>query len=168
MVESITCVRAAVCVCLCLCVCTCARHCVFCTGTRHLSEQHIAVFHTNTHTHTNAVPFTHILTLTSQPSPPLSSPLLPGFPSSRLPPPLSPPLCLPLPGSFWFPFWFLTSGAISGWPAVPLILPAHCVASWAGPWAPGAGRGARNGLVPVAVLVKGTVAPFPFVHHELL
>lgn len=69
-------------------------------------------------------------------------------------------------GSFWFPFWFLTSGAISGWPAVPLILPAHCVASWAGPWAPGAGRGARNGLVPVAVLVKGTVAPFPLVHHN--
>lgn len=38
--------------------------------------------------------------------------------------------------------------------------------TWAGPWAPGAGRGARNGLVPVAVLVKGTVAPFPLVHHN--
>lgn len=118
-------------------VCACMCHSMFCMGTRHLSQQGNTLFHTNT------VPFTHILTPTSQPSPPFSSPLLPGFPSS-------PP---PLPGSFWFPFWFLTSGAISGWPAVPLILPAHCVASWAGPWAPGAGRRARNGLVPVAVLV---------------
>ena len=35
-----------------------------------------------------------------------------------------------------------------------------------GPGPPGAGRGARNGLVPVAVLVKGTVAPFPLVRHN--
>lgn len=40
------------------------------------------------------------------------------------------------------------------------------MASWAGPWAPEAGRGARNGLVPVSVLVKGTVAPFPLVPHN--
>lgn len=37
---------------------------------------------------------------------------------------------------------------------VPLILTAHCVVSWAGPWAPGAGRGARNDLVPVAGRAK--------------
>ena len=95
----------------------------------------------------------------------------PAFPTA-LPPSLPPipilwaAILTPAPsfwGSFWFPFWFLTIGAICGWPAVPLILLSHCVLSWAGPWAPGAGRGARNGLIPVAVLVKGTVAPFPLV-----
>lgn len=114
------------------------------------------------HTHTITVPLTHILTPTSQPSPPFSSPLLRGFASSAQAPILPPPL----PDSFWFPFWFLTSGAISGWPAVPLILPAHCVVTWAGPWAPGAGSGARNGLVPVAVRVEGIVAPFPLVRRN--
>lgn len=112
------------------------------------------------HTHNHCPPHTH------------PDPDQPTIPTLLLS--LAPWVCIlcsgshppPLPDSFWFPFWFLTSGAISGWPAVPLILPAHCVVTWAGPWAPGAGSGARNGLVPVAVRVEGIVAPFPLVRRN--
>lgn len=113
-------------------VCVCVR-----LGTRHLSEQHSAICHSDTQT------VAHILTPSSQPSPPSSPALRSGFPSSPS-----------FTDSFWFPFWFLTSEAISGQPVVPLILTAYCVVSWAEPWAPGAGRGARNDLVPVAVQAK--------------
>lgn len=108
-----------------------------CLGTRHLSERHSAICHSDTQT------VAHILTpRANRPHPPLPA-LRSGFPSSPS-----------FTDSFWFPFWFLTSEAISGQPVVPLILTAYCVVSWAGPWAPGAGRGARNDLVPVAVQAK--------------
>lgn len=85
-------------------------------GTRHLSERRSAICHSDTQT------VAHILTPSSQPSPPSSPALRSGFPSSPS-----------FTDSFWFPFWFLTSEAISGQPVVPLILTAHCVVSWAGP-----------------------------------
>ncbi len=132
-------------------VCVCV--CVSWEQDFYLSSVILSVTHT--HTHTRCPSRTH-------PDP--NQPTIPTLLLSPAPwvPILWAPILSPLPDSFWF----LTSGAISGWPAVPLILPAHCVVTWAGPWAPGAGRGARNGLVPVAVQVKGTVAPFPFVHHS--
>lgn len=138
-------------VCLCEQVETCS-----CMGTRQLSTQRSPVWNTDT----NTVPFTHILTPSSQPSNPTHLGSHPLWPSLLT---LQAPTSSPFSGSFWFPFWFLTSRAISEWPVVPLILPAHCVLTWAGPLAPGAGRGARNDLVPVAVLVKGAVPSFPLV-----
>ncbi len=147
-------------VCACRRVCMCAGLSLFLHGNKtFIWPAQYCLSHRHIHTHKHCPPHTH-----PDPNQPTIPTLLLSL--AAWVPILWAPILSPLPDSFWFPFWFLTSGAISGWPAVPLILPVHCVVSWAGPWAPGAGRGARNGLVPVAVLVKGTVAAFPLVHHN--
>lgn len=86
------------------------------------AKSSLSLSHTRTHAHTHTHP---------EPDRPTRPTLAPPSPAHLHP-------FAPRVGSFWFPFWFLTSGAISGRPAVPLILPAHCVATlgWAGPRGP--------------------------------
>lgn len=70
----------------------------------------------------------HLCHTSPDPEPPTVPALF--SPAARVPI-LSSPILFPLLLLFGS-FWFLACGAISGWPSVPLILPAHCVPSWAG------------------------------------
>lgn len=135
---------------ICVCVCDCSIHGMLCMRTVHLSAQLNTVLHTNTQ---QPCPL-HIYrahTSWPQPSPPFS--FLSGFPSSGLPSSSPPPRFLLVP--FLVPDQWGYLSATTG------SSHSDCLLCGDLGWAPGAGRGARNGLVPVAARVKGTVAPFP-------